>query len=159
MTDDEILREKLRKIEALYAGAATPGEKAAADAAAQRIRARLKESQDHETAIEMKFRMFDPWSRQLFIALSRRYGLRPYRYPRMRRQTIMLKAPQSFLENILWPEFQQINSALQQYLSNVTNKVISEQVYPDLSDAEEVDSQHRPAYIEKPSPQDEEVES
>jgi hypothetical protein len=31
------LREKLRKIEALFAGAATAGEKAAADAAAKRI--------------------------------------------------------------------------------------------------------------------------
>ena len=38
MTPDQILREKLRKIEALFAGAATPGEKAAAGAAAERIR-------------------------------------------------------------------------------------------------------------------------
>jgi hypothetical protein len=41
MTPDEILRGKLRKIEALFAGAATPGEKAAAGAAAERIRQRL----------------------------------------------------------------------------------------------------------------------
>jgi hypothetical protein len=153
--DDEILKEKLRKIEALYAGAATPGEKAAADAAAQRIRARLKESKDHESSIEMRFRIFDPWSRQLFIALSRRYGLQPYRYPRMRRQTIMLKAPRSFLENVLWPEFQQINAALRDYLSNITNRVISDEVYPDLSDAEEIHSEYRPSYLEKSSRDDE----
>jgi hypothetical protein len=41
MTPDEILRDKLRKIEALFAGATTPGEKAAAGAAAERIRHRL----------------------------------------------------------------------------------------------------------------------
>jgi hypothetical protein len=35
------LRDKLRKIEALFAGAATPGEKAAADAAADRANVRF----------------------------------------------------------------------------------------------------------------------
>jgi len=38
------LPDKLRKIEALFAGAATAGEEAAADAAAMRIRARLGQS-------------------------------------------------------------------------------------------------------------------
>ena len=41
MAPEHILRDKLRKIEALFAGAATPGEKAAAGAAAERIRERL----------------------------------------------------------------------------------------------------------------------
>ena len=44
MSSEQILREKLRKIEALFAGGATEGEKAAAGAAAERIRARLKET-------------------------------------------------------------------------------------------------------------------
>ncbi len=44
MNDEIALRDKLRKIEALFAGAATTGEKAAAGAAAERIRARLRES-------------------------------------------------------------------------------------------------------------------
>ncbi|CAM6000165.1 unnamed protein product [Sphagnum balticum] len=42
-TDEFFLRDKLRKIEALFAGAATAGEKAAAEAAAERIKARLRE--------------------------------------------------------------------------------------------------------------------
>jgi len=41
MTPEEALRDKLRKIEALFAGAATDGEKAASGAAAKRIRRRL----------------------------------------------------------------------------------------------------------------------
>ena len=40
---DTALREKLRKIEALFAGAATPGERDAAEAAMLRVRARLAE--------------------------------------------------------------------------------------------------------------------
>ena len=42
MTSETELRDKLRKIEALFAGAATTGEKDAAGAAADRIRQRLK---------------------------------------------------------------------------------------------------------------------
>ncbi len=41
MTSDQVLREKLRKIASLFAGAATAGEKAAAGAAAERIRERI----------------------------------------------------------------------------------------------------------------------
>ena len=105
MNDEAALRDKLRKIEALFAGAATAGEKAAAGAATERIRSRLREEQKREKPVEMKFSLTDPWSRQLFIALSRRYGLRPYRYSRMRQQSVMLRAPQSFLDKVLWPEF------------------------------------------------------
>ena len=51
MTAEQDLREKLRKIEALFAGAATAGEKAAAGAAAERIRARLGKAAGSEAAV------------------------------------------------------------------------------------------------------------
>jgi hypothetical protein len=41
MTPEHILRDKLRKIEALFAGAATPGEKAAAGAQPQNASANV----------------------------------------------------------------------------------------------------------------------
>ena len=138
MNDETLLRDKLRKIEALFAGAATAGEKAAAGAAADRIRARLKEEEKREQSVEIRFSLPDPWSRQMFIALCRRYGLRPYRYPRMRRQSVIVRAPETFLNTVLWPEFQQINAALHDYLAQVTDKVIREAVYRDAGDAEEV---------------------
>jgi hypothetical protein len=138
MNDEAALRDKLRKIEALFAGAATAGEKAAAGAAAERIRARLRDEEKRENPIEMKFSLADPWSRQLFIALSRRYGLRPYRYSRMRQQSVMLRAPQSFLDKVLWPEFLEINAALTEYLARITDTVIREEVYKETGDADEV---------------------
>ena len=61
MTPERILRDKLRKIEALFAGAATSGEKAAAGAAAERIRARLGQTATHEKSIELKFSIPDAW--------------------------------------------------------------------------------------------------
>lgn len=138
MNDDAALRDKLRKIEALFAGAATAGERAAAGAAAERIRATLKDAEKREKPVEIRFSLPDPWSRQMFIALCRRYGLRPYRYPRMRRQSIIVRAPETFLNTVLWPEFQEINAALSDYLAQVTDRVIREAVYKDAGDAEEV---------------------
>jgi hypothetical protein len=138
MNDEAALRDKLRKIEALFSGAGTAGEKAAAGVAADRIRARLRQEEKREKPVEMRFSLPDPWSRQMFIALCRRYGLRPYRYPRMRQQSVILRAPQSFLDKVLWPEFQEINAALAEYLAQVTDKVIREAVYKDTGDADEV---------------------
>ena len=43
VNDQTQLREKLRKLESLFAGAGTPGEKQAAEAGLERIRARLAE--------------------------------------------------------------------------------------------------------------------
>ena len=139
MTPEQALRAKLRKIESLFAGAATEGEKAAAGAAGDRIRARLKEAAGREVEIEMKFSISDGWSRQLFIALCRRYGLRPFRYKRMHRQSIIVKAPNSFLERVLWPEFEELNDALTAYLAEITERVIKEEVHGETGDVDEVD--------------------
>src|SRR5450755_2383822 len=96
-TDESSLYEKLRKIETLFAGAATAGEKTAAGAAAERIKARLREAGQREPPEELKFSISDPWARRLFIALCRRYDLKPFRYPRMHRQSLIVKMPRSFL--------------------------------------------------------------
>ena len=137
MTGEDELRDKLRKIEALFAGAKTAGEKAAAGAAAERIRARLAEAGVREAAVEMRFAIHDPWSRKLFMALCRRYGLRPYRYPRMQRQSVMVKAPRSFIDGVLWAEFNDLNKALTTWLMDVTDRLIREEVHADIRDADE----------------------
>lgn len=139
MTPEQSLREKLRKIEILFAGAATEGEKVAAGAAAERIRDRLGQAADKEKEIEIKFSIPDVWSRQLFVALCRRYGLRPFRYRRMHRQTIIIRAPKSFVERVLWPEFEELSAALTSYLSEITERVISEEVHCETGDADEVE--------------------
>ncbi len=136
--DEAEVRAKLRKIEVLFAPAGTEGERLAAEAAAERIRARLGEFQKSAGPIEMKFSLTDVWSRQLFVALSRRYGLKPYRYPRQRRTTVMLKAPEQFISGTLWPEFQELNQVLGDYLSQITERIIREEVFSQTSEAEEV---------------------
>ncbi len=143
MTPEQTLREKLRKIEALFSGAATEGERVAAGAAAERIRERLGRAADREKQIEMRFSIPDTWSRQLFVALCRRYGLRPFRYRRMHRQSILIRVPRSFIEQVLWPEFEQLNSALIAYLADITERVIREEVHGETGEADEVDETPR----------------
>ena len=128
---------KLRRIEALHAGAATEGEQSAADAARWRIMRRMYELQAIEQPEEYRFTIDDPWARQLFAALARRYELRPFRYKRQRKTTIMLKVLPSFLDETLWPQFEELQRELQSYLQSVTDKVIAEAIHADASDAAE----------------------
>ena len=103
------MREKLRKIEALFAGAGTAGERSAAEAALLRIRAKLDELGRREAPVEVQFSMPDSWSRFLFLALCRRYGLEPYRRHRQRHTTVLVRAPRRFINEVLWPEFKEFN--------------------------------------------------
>ena len=77
-------------MEALFFGATTAGEREAASAAAERLKAKLAEASRIDPPVEMKFTMPDQWSARLFIALCRRYGFRPFRYARQRNTTIRL---------------------------------------------------------------------
>jgi hypothetical protein len=137
MSTESQLRDKLRKIEALFAGAGTAGERNAAEAALTRIRARLAEFGRRDGPIEIQFSMPDQWSRLLFLALARRYGLEPYRLHRQRRNTVMISVPQSFVEHVLWPEFVELNEALTAYLHQVTLRIIKDEVFADASEAPE----------------------
>lgn len=50
----------------------------------------------------------------------------------------MLRAPKGFVDQALWPEFQELNKALTQYLNEVTTRVIRDEVHRDTSEAAEV---------------------
>ncbi|MFC5455257.1 hypothetical protein [Prosthecobacter fluviatilis] len=126
---EQDLLDKLAKIERLYAGAATPGEKEAAADALARIKRRIGEAARVERPIEYKFTLTDGWSKKLFTALLRRYELRPYRYTRQRRNTVMVRVPRSFVEETLWPEFLELSKVLQTYLDEVTERVISSAIH------------------------------
>ena len=138
MDDRQKLFERLRKIEALYAGAATPGERDAAASARERIRARLASLEREEHQEEFRFTMDNPWSRKLFVALLRRYGLEPYRYSRQRRTTVMVRVPPSFVRETLLSEFNEVNGALFEHLECITDDIIQYEIYEDVSDAWEV---------------------
>jgi hypothetical protein len=140
MDDRDKLFERLRKIEALYAGAATPGERDAAASARERIRARLETVAQEERSEEFRFTMDNHWSRKIFVALLRRYGIEPYRYSRQRRTTVMARVPRSFVAETLMPEFEEMNRALSEHLERITDDIISQEISHDTSEAREVAS-------------------
>jgi len=137
MTEEEKLLEKLRRIEALFAGTDALGERDAAAAAAGRLRQRLDELRRRDPAVEYKFTLTNSWSRRLLSALLRRYGVEPYRYSGQRRTTVMAKVPASFVDETLWPQFQQLDDVLRAYLDDITARVISEGIFGDASEAQE----------------------
>ncbi len=131
---EQDLIDKLRKIERLHAGATTPGEREAAADAIARIKRRLSEFERLEKAIEYRFKLNDDWSKKLFIALLRRYGLKPYRYARQRRTTVMVRVPRSFVNETLWPQYLDLSTTLRNYLEDITNRVIAEGVHGDTTE-------------------------
>jgi ferric iron reductase protein FhuF len=135
---EQDLLDKLGKIERLYAGASTPGEKEAAADAMARIKRRLGETAKVDRPIEYKFTLADGWSKKLFTALLRRYSLRPYRYARQRRNTVMVRVPRTFVNETLWPEFLELSAVLQTYLDEVTERVIARAIHEDDGEEEEI---------------------
>lgn len=154
MTEQQ-LRERLRKIAALFEGAMTAGERAAAAAALQRVKQSLDTLHPPpapgfsafsgfsggytytEPLVEMQFSLADRWQRRLLTALCRRYGLAPFRYRRQRHTTLMLRVQRSFLDRILWPEYIELRDALDEYLAAATDRIIREEVFNDAREAPE----------------------
>lgn len=138
MSIEEQLRERLRKVESLYFGAATLGERRAAGAAAERLKAKLDEIGRQDAPEEMKFSLPDQWSARLFIALCRRHGLRPYRYPRQRNTTILVRAPRRFFDAVVWRQFTELHTDLWLHFEQTTDRIIQKAVHADASDVETV---------------------
>ena len=134
MMDEAKLIEKLRLIEALYAGATTEGEQVAAEHARQRILERLRSMEAEDPPVEYRFSMSDMWSRRVFVALLRRYGITPYRYRRQRYTTVMARVSRRFVDETLWPQFERLSDTLRQYLSEVTDRVVVQVISEDLSE-------------------------
>jgi hypothetical protein len=131
------LLEKLRKIEALHAGTNVDGEREAARRAAERIRARLTELRGRDDDIELLYRLPDPWKRKLFVALCRRYGLKPFRESGRRYSTVQLRAPKEFHQRTLWPQFVALCDELDAHLDELTTRVIREAINDDVSEPTE----------------------
>lgn len=136
-SEEARLVEKLRKIERLFARTDVAGERAAAESALERIRERLGQLERTEPPVEFRFSLPDAWSKSLFLALLRRYGLEPYRYRGQRRTTVMVRVARTFADQVLWPEFRELDATLRQHLDAVTRRIIETAIHGDVRDAEE----------------------
>lgn len=136
--DEAKLIEKLNRIEALFAGASTDGERVAATEARRRSQLRWSGLEKEDLPIEYRFTLEDAWSHRVLVALLRRYGIHPYRYRGQRHTTVMARVSKRLVDEPLWPGFEQIDMTLHRYLEEVTERIISEVIHRDESDVEEI---------------------
>jgi hypothetical protein len=136
MDELEKLRERLRLVEALYARPGTDGERSAAHDARARLQEKLSQLEG-ALVEEIQYSVPDQWSRQLFLALLRRHGIRPYRYKGQRRTTVMFRASRRLVDEVFIPEFDALNQVLIEGLGKITHDLISSTIHADSSDATE----------------------
>jgi hypothetical protein len=135
LADDESeLRARLAKLEALFRRAGTDGERAAAEAAIGRLQDRLVKDSP-PAAVELKFSFPDMWAVRLFVAVCRKHGVRPYRYPRQRRTTVMVRSARARFHAEVWPEFTSLHSELQSYFAETVEHLIHSAMHSDGDDS------------------------
>jgi hypothetical protein len=135
MTADDALRARLAKLEVLFRRAGTEGERAAAEAAIDRLQNRLGQS-TQDDAIEMKFSFPDMWSVRLFIAVCRKHDAHPYRYARQRRTTVMVRAPRQRFDADIWREFSALHTELNVYFEETVDHLIQSAMRSDGDDSQ-----------------------
>ncbi len=132
------IRDRLAKLEALFARGATEGERAAAGAALERMQARLDlgggGTSKAEPEIEMQYSLPDVWAVKLFVALCRKHGVKPYRYPRQRRTTVMVRVRKAEFEHTIAAEFQSLHRELTGYFSEMVEHLIANVMQSDGDD-------------------------
>lgn len=119
------LHAKIKKIEALIAGAKSDGGRQAAALARNRILERVQEEKATQP-IEYTVPLGNPWKKKLFVALCNKHNLRTYRYKRQKYTTTMLRACPTFVDNVLWPEFKKYSTLLEELVQEIIDDLISQ---------------------------------
>ena len=119
------LLEKIKKIEALIAGAQTDGEKNAAISARERILHNNPSLNADINAREFRLSLLSDWHKKLLIAICRKYGIKPYRYHRQKSTTVMIRINEGFLNRVVWKEYLQYSKLMAELLDEITNDLIS----------------------------------
>lgn len=136
MNQHQDIRDRLAKLEALFARGATAGERAAAGAALERMQARLdlNGSATPDPEIELQYSLPDIWAVRLFVALCRKHDVKPYRYPRQRRTTVMVRVRKAEFERTISAEFQSLHRELTGYFAEMVNHLIANVMKSDGDD-------------------------
>jgi hypothetical protein len=114
------IADKIRKIEALIAGAKSDGERQAGEFAKQRLQEKIAVQ-----PIEYTVRLHSRWEKKLFVAICSKYGLRTYRYMRQKHTTAMVRVAKPFMDSVLWPEYNKYASILRKLTEEILTDLIS----------------------------------
>jgi hypothetical protein len=114
------IAEKIRKIEALIAGAKSDGERQAAEFAKKRLQEKMTQE-----PVEYAVRLHSHWEKKLFVAVCCKHGLRTYRYQRQKYTTAMVRVAKPFMEEVVWPEYRKYASILHKLTEEISSDLIS----------------------------------
>lgn len=114
------IADKIRKIEALIAGAKSDGERQAAEFAKQRLQEKITAQPTEYTV-----RLHSRWEKKLFVAICSKHGLRTYRYMRQKYTTAMVRVATPFMDLVLWPEYKKYASILHRLSEEISTDLIS----------------------------------
>jgi hypothetical protein len=114
------IADKIRKIEALIAGAKSDGERQAAEFAKQRLQEKITAQ-----PIEYTVRLNSSWKKKLFVAICNKHGLRTYRYARQKYTTAMVRVSKPFMDLVLWPEHHKYATILDKLTEEILTDLIS----------------------------------
>lgn len=132
---DSTLFDRMRGIEARHLGVDPSADRAARKVAIDRRREQLTALRAREPDDVFSVSLPDPCLRALFVSLCRRYGMRPHRHARQRRETVLVSAPSSFYERTFWPEFQGLSDALAEHFDALTVRLLVEVLDDDTARA------------------------
>jgi hypothetical protein len=124
--DDATALDRMRTLEARFLALPAGADLTAVRAGVERLRAQLAETRSRERDEVFTTSIPDPCARAVFLALCRRYGLTPHRHARQRRATVVVAAPPSFYEGVLWPEFQALSDLLYESFLSLTTRTLHE---------------------------------
>lgn len=120
----EHILDRIKKIEALIAGASTLGEKNAAQLAKDRILDKYPELERLQNAKEFQLSTTSLWNKKLLLAICHKYGVKPYRYRRQKHTTVMVRINADFLDNVVWKEYLDYSIILSSLLEDITDDLI-----------------------------------
>jgi hypothetical protein len=84
----------------------------------------LRRRREGDVDIRVKVTVPDGLMRGLFMTLCARYGVQPYRRPRQRESTLMVEAPERFLEDVLLPLFRACGDIVQNEIYAWLNELL-----------------------------------
>lgn len=114
------IADKIRKIEALIAGAKSNGERQAAEFAKQRLQEKIIAQ-----PVEYTVRLHSRWEKKLFVAVCKKHGFQTYRYARQKYTTAMIRIAEPFMNSVLWPEYKKYADILHKLTEEISNDLIA----------------------------------
>jgi hypothetical protein len=115
------IADKIRKIEALIAGAKSDGERQAAKFAKARLQKKVVAK-----PVEFAVRLRSLWEKKLFTAICNKHGLRTYRFKGQKHTTAMVRLSKSFMDEVLWPEYKKYAKILDKLTNEILSDLISQ---------------------------------